>query len=175
MSLLLSWGPMLLLIGVWVFFMRQMQGGGKGGAFLLRQEQGAPARRVTNSITFATSPAVTRPRRKSPSSSTSCVIRRNSRSSVGGFRAACCWSATRYRQDAARQGHRRRGQGAVLLDFRFRFRRNVRRCRCGTRPRHVSRMPRKTPPASSSSTNWNAVGRQRGAGLAAAMTSASRR
>ena len=27
-----SWGPMLLLIGVWIFFMRQMQGGGKGGA-----------------------------------------------------------------------------------------------------------------------------------------------
>jgi cell division protease FtsH len=34
MSLLVSWGPMLLLIGVWVYFMRQMQGGGgKGGAF----------------------------------------------------------------------------------------------------------------------------------------------
>ncbi|MFY8119607.1 MAG: ATP-dependent metallopeptidase FtsH/Yme1/Tma family protein, partial [Roseateles sp.] len=27
MSLLVSWGPMLLLIGVWVYFMRQMQGG----------------------------------------------------------------------------------------------------------------------------------------------------
>ena len=26
-----SWGPMLLLIGVWIFFMRQMQGGGRGG------------------------------------------------------------------------------------------------------------------------------------------------
>ncbi len=29
-SLLLGWLPFLLLIGVWVFFMRQMQGGGKG-------------------------------------------------------------------------------------------------------------------------------------------------
>ncbi|MDR1776420.1 MAG: ATP-dependent zinc metalloprotease FtsH [Desulfovibrio sp.] len=28
MTLLVSWFPMLLLIGVWVFFMRQMQGGG---------------------------------------------------------------------------------------------------------------------------------------------------
>jgi cell division protease FtsH len=27
-----SWGPMLLLIGVWIFFMRQMQGGGGKGA-----------------------------------------------------------------------------------------------------------------------------------------------
>jgi len=31
LGVLLSWFPMLLLIGVWVFFMRQMQGG-KGGA-----------------------------------------------------------------------------------------------------------------------------------------------
>ncbi len=28
MSILISWFPMLLLIGVWIFFMRQMQGGG---------------------------------------------------------------------------------------------------------------------------------------------------
>src|SRR5574340_1164636 len=33
MSIFVSWFPMLLLIGVWIFFMRQMQGGGKGGAF----------------------------------------------------------------------------------------------------------------------------------------------
>ncbi len=33
LSVLLSWFPMLLLIGVWIFFMRQMQGkGGAGGA-----------------------------------------------------------------------------------------------------------------------------------------------
>jgi len=32
MSIFVSWFPMLLLIGVWVFFMRQMQGGGRGGA-----------------------------------------------------------------------------------------------------------------------------------------------
>jgi cell division protease FtsH len=32
LSIFISWFPMLLLIGVWVFFMRQMQGGGKGGA-----------------------------------------------------------------------------------------------------------------------------------------------
>jgi len=31
-SLMLSLLPMLLLIGVWIYFMRQMQGGGKGGA-----------------------------------------------------------------------------------------------------------------------------------------------
>jgi len=30
-QILISWAPFLLLIGVWIFFMRQMQGGGKGG------------------------------------------------------------------------------------------------------------------------------------------------
>jgi len=29
-TILVSWFPMLLLIGVWIFFMRQMQGGGRG-------------------------------------------------------------------------------------------------------------------------------------------------
>jgi cell division protease FtsH len=33
MTLLISWFPMLLLIGVWIFFMRQMQGGGKAMQF----------------------------------------------------------------------------------------------------------------------------------------------
>ncbi|WP_288635384.1 ATP-dependent metallopeptidase FtsH/Yme1/Tma family protein, partial [Pseudoalteromonas sp. UBA6610] len=31
-SIFISWFPMLLLIGVWIFFMRQMQGGGGKGA-----------------------------------------------------------------------------------------------------------------------------------------------
>ena len=30
-TFLLSFGPILLLIAVWIYFMRQMQGGGKGG------------------------------------------------------------------------------------------------------------------------------------------------
>ena len=34
MSLLISWFPMLLLLGIWIFFMRQMQtGGGKALSF----------------------------------------------------------------------------------------------------------------------------------------------
>ncbi len=31
MQIFISWFPMLLLIGIWIFFMRQMQGGGAGG------------------------------------------------------------------------------------------------------------------------------------------------
>ena len=31
-TIFVSWFPMILLIGVWIFFMRQMQGGGGKGA-----------------------------------------------------------------------------------------------------------------------------------------------
>src|SRR5258708_28868255 len=34
LSFFYAFGPVILLIGVWIFFMRQMQGGGRGGAFL---------------------------------------------------------------------------------------------------------------------------------------------
>jgi cell division protease FtsH len=34
MSIIISWLPMIVLIGVWIFFMRQMQGGGGGGKAL---------------------------------------------------------------------------------------------------------------------------------------------
>ena len=53
MSLLVSWGPMLLLIGVWVYFMRQMQGGGKGGAFSFGKSKARLLDENTNQVTFA--------------------------------------------------------------------------------------------------------------------------
>ncbi len=52
-TLLVSWGPMLLLIGVWVYFMRQMQGGGKGGAFSFGKSKARMLDENTNQITFA--------------------------------------------------------------------------------------------------------------------------
>jgi len=53
MTLLVSWGPMLLLIGVWVYFMRQMQGGGKGGAFSFGKSKARMLDESTNQVTFA--------------------------------------------------------------------------------------------------------------------------
>ena len=53
MNLFVSWFPMLLLIGVWVFFMRQMQGGGKGGAFSFGKSKARMMDESTNIITFA--------------------------------------------------------------------------------------------------------------------------
>ena len=53
MSIFVSWFPMLLLIGVWVFFMRQMQGGGRGGAFNFGKSKARLLDEATNVTTFA--------------------------------------------------------------------------------------------------------------------------
>ena len=53
MSILVSWGPMLLLIGVWIYFMRQMQGGGKGGAFSFGKSKARMLDEANNTTTFA--------------------------------------------------------------------------------------------------------------------------
>ncbi len=49
----ISWFPMLLLIGVWVFFMRQMQGGGKGGAFSFGKSKARMMDETNNTVTFS--------------------------------------------------------------------------------------------------------------------------
>ncbi|MBZ0126877.1 MAG: ATP-dependent zinc metalloprotease FtsH, partial [Rhodocyclaceae bacterium] len=53
MNLFVSWFPMLLLIGVWIFFMRQMQGGGKGGAFSFGKSRARMMDESANTVTFA--------------------------------------------------------------------------------------------------------------------------
>jgi cell division protease FtsH len=53
MSILVSWGPMLLLIGVWIYFMRQMQGGGKGGAFSFGKSKARMLDEANNTTTFS--------------------------------------------------------------------------------------------------------------------------
>jgi len=53
MNIFISWFPMLLLIGVWIFFMRQMQGGGRGGAFSFGKSRARMLDESTNPVTFA--------------------------------------------------------------------------------------------------------------------------
>ncbi len=53
MNIFVSWFPMLLLIGVWVFFMRQMQGGGRGGAFSFGKSRARMLDENNNTVTFA--------------------------------------------------------------------------------------------------------------------------
>jgi len=49
----MSWFPMLLLIGVWVWFMRRQQGGGKGGPFSMGKSKARLQDEHTNTTTFA--------------------------------------------------------------------------------------------------------------------------
>jgi len=51
LGILLSWFPMLLLIGVWVFFMRQMQGG-KGGAMGFGKSKAKLLSKTSGKVTF---------------------------------------------------------------------------------------------------------------------------
>ena len=51
LGILLSWFPMLLLIGVWVFFMRQMQGG-KGGAMGFGKSKAKLLTEAQGKVTF---------------------------------------------------------------------------------------------------------------------------
>jgi len=56
MTLLMSFGPILLLIGVWIFFMRQMQGGGpggRGGAMGFGKSKARMLEQDQNKVTFA--------------------------------------------------------------------------------------------------------------------------
>ncbi len=52
-NILVSSFPVLLLIGVWIYFMRQMQGGGRGGAFSFGKSRAKMLDENANPITFA--------------------------------------------------------------------------------------------------------------------------
>lgn len=53
MTIFVSWFPMLLLIGVWIFFMRQMQmGGGKGGALSFGKTRAKLMEQDDKKVTF---------------------------------------------------------------------------------------------------------------------------
>ncbi|ACS79855.1 ATP-dependent zinc metalloprotease FtsH [Maridesulfovibrio salexigens] len=54
MTLFISWFPMLLLVGVWIFFMRQMQGGGggRGGAMSFGRSRARMINEETARVTF---------------------------------------------------------------------------------------------------------------------------
>ena len=51
-TIFVSWFPMLLLIGVWIFFMRQMQVGGKGGALSFGKTKAKLREGGDTSVTF---------------------------------------------------------------------------------------------------------------------------
>ena len=52
MQIFISWFPLLLLIGVWIFFMRQMQGGGGRGALSFGKSKARMLTEDKNNVTF---------------------------------------------------------------------------------------------------------------------------
>ncbi|HEY8190450.1 MAG TPA: ATP-dependent metallopeptidase FtsH/Yme1/Tma family protein, partial [Micavibrio sp.] len=52
LSVLINWFPMLLLIGVWIFFMRQMQGKGGGGAMSFGKSRARMLTEAHGRVTF---------------------------------------------------------------------------------------------------------------------------
>ena len=53
MNIFISWFPMILLVGVWIFFMRQMQGGNKGGGpFSFGKSKARQLDQTSNKTTF---------------------------------------------------------------------------------------------------------------------------
>ncbi len=52
MSILISWFPILLLIAVWIYFMRQQSGGRNGGAFSFGKSKARMLDKSANTVTF---------------------------------------------------------------------------------------------------------------------------
>src|SRR5690554_4159912 len=79
-QLLIASFPILIIIAIFMFFMRQMQGGagGRGGPMSFGRARRGCCPRIRSRLPLLMSPAATRPRRKSPSWWNSCVIRASS-------------------------------------------------------------------------------------------------
>jgi cell division protease FtsH len=87
---LLDWIPFIIFIGLLFYFMRQMQAGAGGRGAMSFGARAPSCRRGPGQGQFQRRRRLRRGERRSRRDwSTSCAIRASSRSSAGGFRAAC--------------------------------------------------------------------------------------
>ena len=136
-GILINWFPMLLLIGVWIFFMRQMQAGGgkamgfgKSRARLLTEKSGR--------VTFEDVAGIDEAKQELEEVVEFLKDPQKFQRLGGKIPKGCLLvGAAGHRQDAACPRHRRRGQRALLYDIGLRLRRNVRRRRRVAGARHV--------------------------------------
>ena len=114
MVLLVQWFPMLLLVAVWIFFMRQMQMGG-GKAMSFGKSRAKLLTENTHKVTFADVAGIDEAkdelRRDHP---VPARIRNDSRNLAAAFPRASAGGLAGNRQDPARACHRGRSRSAVL-------------------------------------------------------------
>jgi cell division protease FtsH len=164
-SIFVSWFPMLLLIGVWIFFMRQMQGGGKGGAFSFGKSRARMMDESSNTITFADVAGCDEA--KEEVTEMVDFLRDPSKfQKLGGRipRGVLLVGSPGTGKTLLAKAIAGEAKVPVLLDFRLRLRRDVRRRRRRARARHV-RAGQEGRALHHLHRRIDAVGRQRGAGL----------
>lgn len=159
MTLLVSWGPMLLLIGVWVYFMRQMQGGGKGGAFSFGKSKARLLDESTNPVTFADVAGCDEAKEEVKEVVDFLKDPASSRNWAAVFHVVCCWLALPARVKPC--SPRALPVKPRCLSSRFPVPTSLKCSSVWVLPAFAtcSTMPRKTRPASSSSmksTRWAA-------------------
>ena len=175
-AVLMTFLPFLLLIGVWIYFMNRMQGGGRGGAMGFGKSRAKLLTEKHGRVTFDDVAGIDEA--KDELEEIVEFLRNPQKfSRLGGKipKGALLGRPSGHRQDAARACHRGRGGRAVLHHLRAP---TSWRCSwawalpaCAT----CSSRPRRTRPASCSSTRSTPWGARAAWATAAATTSASRR
>jgi len=94
-SFLLGLLPFLLLIGVWIYFMNRMQGGGKGGAMGFGKSKAKLLTEKHGRVTFDEVAGMTKPRTSWKRSLNSCATRKSSAAWAVRFQKVRFWWAPR--------------------------------------------------------------------------------
>ena len=89
LGLLFNLLPIALIVGFFIYFLRQMQQGGSKGAMSFGRSRAKLLNEDQTKATFADVAAATKPKRKWPNWSSFCAIPASSRSWAAKFHAAC--------------------------------------------------------------------------------------